>query len=429
MLLALTQMYAPFEDDGDDLLSQLCQSQIFFSLLSSIVLKAAPNSPTMGVVLPILIALPPLASIAFESGIVGYVRSMSSPKDNGFPIPFTSKRVCVGIRGWSYHFLEWLLGIKHYVDEDELEEEDLLPELEIDVSTIPRAVRAAFDKYDDDQSGDLDYRELRDALKYYGHNVSHPMSAKMIGFYDDRPDSKLKIDEFHMLIRDLEQGLLRTSKQEPPSVLGFTHVPAHIVSSFRQYDLNKNGKLEKTELKTALLFYGVELGDEATAAILQQYDTTDDGINSLSLKEFSKLIIDIGKVNGDANQLIDWSEYEQYNNESTTAESKALPSTGPGIDLPAPAPPFHRAKDNDKHTPQPAPALASPTPSTPGEWLSSFFSQSSDPQRDAAVKVQAAVRGRASRRDSASPNPTPPPTRAVRADSTLSDDDDNTLNA
>ena len=48
-------MYAPYEDSGDDLLAQVCQLQIFFSMLSSIILAADPESPAMGVILPILI--------------------------------------------------------------------------------------------------------------------------------------------------------------------------------------------------------------------------------------------------------------------------------------------------------------------------------------------------------------------------------------
>ena len=43
--------YAPFIDDGDDFLSQICQMQIFFSLLSTIILQTDPNSPVMAVAL------------------------------------------------------------------------------------------------------------------------------------------------------------------------------------------------------------------------------------------------------------------------------------------------------------------------------------------------------------------------------------------
>ena len=58
--------YAPFIDDGDDFLSQICQMQIFFSLLSTIILQTNPNSPVMAVLLPILITIPPVSGFIFE---------------------------------------------------------------------------------------------------------------------------------------------------------------------------------------------------------------------------------------------------------------------------------------------------------------------------------------------------------------------------
>ena len=58
--------YAPFVDDGDDFLSQICQMQIFFSLLSTIILQTNPNSPVMAVLLPILITIPPVSGFIFE---------------------------------------------------------------------------------------------------------------------------------------------------------------------------------------------------------------------------------------------------------------------------------------------------------------------------------------------------------------------------
>ena len=367
-------MYAPFEDDGDDLLSQLCQTQIFFSLLSSIVIKAEPNSPTMGVILPMLIALPPLVSIAFESGLLDKIRAMSSPDDNGWRIPCTNMRVGVGLRAWSYHFLERLLGLKHYVDEDELEDVDLLPAMEIDMSEIPARVKKAFEKHDEDGNGYLDYRELRKALSFYGHNVTHPQSAMMIKWYDDHPNSKLQVDEFHILIRDLEQGLLRFSKHGPDgppgSPLGAKHIPAHVKSAFRQHDVNQNGQLEVTELRAGLAFYGVEVNDERSQEILDTYD--QDQSTALSIKEFAKLIIDIEKLDkqkGASTGLQrSWSSSELIHKEGSK-DALSPPQKLPDSKAPSPVanrPPVPNIEPPGQETP-------SKVMESPSAWLESLF--------------------------------------------------------
>jgi len=73
-------MHAPFEDSGDDFLSQICQLQIFFSLLASIVLQTNPDSGAMGVILPILIFVPPISAFIFESGALEELQKLQAFK-------------------------------------------------------------------------------------------------------------------------------------------------------------------------------------------------------------------------------------------------------------------------------------------------------------------------------------------------------------
>ena len=121
-----TPQYAPFIDAGDDLLSQICQMQIFFSLLSTIILQANPNSPLMGVLLPMLIAFPPLSGFIFESGVLEELAKLSGG-DNGWPIPFTGgKRVGVGLKAKTVSTLERILGVKQAPEEPEEEDADVV---------------------------------------------------------------------------------------------------------------------------------------------------------------------------------------------------------------------------------------------------------------------------------------------------------------
>ena len=218
----LPPQYAPFEDDGDDLLSQICQLQIFFSLLSSIILKTNPNSPAMGVILPILIGVPPLSAFIFESGVLDELKKLSKSEDNGWPIPFTGgKRVGVGCRAKATRCLERLLGVKHTIVEDEDMVDDVFGANESSTSDegkdvvaamkIPKHIVETFQHFDVDSSGHLDYKELRAALKHYGIDVSHPGAADIIKRYDTRPDGRMQLSEFAELAHNVMYGMIRTS--------------------------------------------------------------------------------------------------------------------------------------------------------------------------------------------------------------------------
>ena len=74
----------------------------------------------MAVLLPILIAVPPVSGFIFESGVLDELKKITSPDDNGWPIPFTGgKRVGVGCRSRTTAWLERLLGVKKTPEEPE----------------------------------------------------------------------------------------------------------------------------------------------------------------------------------------------------------------------------------------------------------------------------------------------------------------------
>lgn len=71
---------------------------------------------------------------------------------------------------------------------------------------IPGRVRAAFEAFDSDRSGALDKKELRNALRLYGIDVSAAAATNVLAAYDDHPDGSLEIAEFAHLVRDAEAG-------------------------------------------------------------------------------------------------------------------------------------------------------------------------------------------------------------------------------
>jgi len=62
--------YAPFQSDTNDLLSMVCQLQIFFTLLASIIRRANPDSPLMEVLLNVFVLTPVGLALFFQMGML-----------------------------------------------------------------------------------------------------------------------------------------------------------------------------------------------------------------------------------------------------------------------------------------------------------------------------------------------------------------------
>ena len=68
-------------------------------------------------------------------------------------------------------------------------------------ASVAAATRACFAYFDANSSGFLDYRELRNALRYLGIDTSLPEAIDVLREYDSWPDGKLDLREFSRLVR------------------------------------------------------------------------------------------------------------------------------------------------------------------------------------------------------------------------------------
>jgi len=205
-------MYSPFIDDDDDLLSQFCQLQIFFSLLSSIMLRTNPGSKVMSVLLPIIIWLPPVLAMALEGGLLDLASTLFTATDTGVPTP--CGRIGVGMGALTIRLLQRIIGVKdaRVKDDDGVGIDEAVSsgaEAPALLSDVPERVRAVFASVDVDKSETLDYRELRTALRFLGVDCTHPVAADHLRQYDDSHDGKLQLSEFAKLVYDLELGVVR----------------------------------------------------------------------------------------------------------------------------------------------------------------------------------------------------------------------------
>ena len=67
---AMYTAYAPFTSHSNDILSMVCQLQIFFTLLSSILRRANPESALMALVMNLFVLMPVTLAICFQFGLL-----------------------------------------------------------------------------------------------------------------------------------------------------------------------------------------------------------------------------------------------------------------------------------------------------------------------------------------------------------------------
>jgi hypothetical protein len=76
-------VYQPYDDPGDDLLAQMAQLSIFFSLVASIVTNAYPNDPVMSALLPLFLAVPIALMVLSELELLKRFKRLMEPDEDG----------------------------------------------------------------------------------------------------------------------------------------------------------------------------------------------------------------------------------------------------------------------------------------------------------------------------------------------------------
>lgn len=76
-----------------------------------------------------------------------------------------------------------------------------------------KQIKKDFKQIDSDKSGYIDLIELKEGLKKYGIKMSIVNTKKLLKKYDNNPDSKLDINEFVQLKRDMDERDFRNNRQ------------------------------------------------------------------------------------------------------------------------------------------------------------------------------------------------------------------------
>ena len=134
-------------------------------------------------------------------------------------------------------------------------------------------LRAAFDLFDADKDGKIDFQELKAALKALKQPSSDVDVRKMIALVDEDGDGVVNFDEFIHMIEPLDPG-------DDPE--------ADLRRAFVMLDEDGDGYLTAEELRAAVTDTNADIPADEVQRILEASDTNGDG--RISFEEFRALI-------------------------------------------------------------------------------------------------------------------------------------------
>ena len=163
--------------------------------------------------------------------------------------------------------------------------------------------RSRFDEFDTDKSGALEGTEIQAIMTSMGFACDDSYLAAMMKKFDQNSDGKVDFDEFQKLWQFVVPVATPTeaapapapgAKAEPQkgdSANGSgpaAAAPASVERSrFDEFDTDKSGALEDTEIQAMMTSMGFACDDSYLAAMMKKFDQNSDG--KVDFDEFQKL--------------------------------------------------------------------------------------------------------------------------------------------
>ena len=134
-----------------------------------------------------------------------------------------------------------------------------------------------FRKYDRDQSGDIDAKELPDALIDLGMRLEDVHVAAMIRRYDVDNTASFDLSEFKSMVREIKE---------------FQRAHARAIKVFAEHDKDGSGVLSANELVGALDALGFEkFSEQQIGALIAMYDVGNVN-HGIDIQQFTRLVGD-----------------------------------------------------------------------------------------------------------------------------------------
>lgn len=123
-------------------------------------------------------------------------------------------------------------------------------------------IRSAFNLFDSDHSGTIDYRELKVAMRALGFAVRGTEVKKILTQYDADGSGKIEFDEFKEILR--EKMTARSPEED-------------MARAFQLFDDDGSGKISLRNLRRISRELGEDVSDAELRAMLDEFDVDKDG--------------------------------------------------------------------------------------------------------------------------------------------------------
>jgi Ca2+-binding EF-hand superfamily protein len=158
-----------------------------------------------------------------------------------------------------------------------------------------KTLEEAFDSMDIDKDGLIDSNEFADALKTsFGMDfLTRLETTALMSRFDTDGDGYIDGEEFLRFIRkdSVPEGPVDQSIIDQTIAKFKNHLEVQFASmrdAFRQLDDDRNGSISKQEFATVLKNFDIKVTDSELDALVQRYDTNNDG--RVSHTEFLKVM-------------------------------------------------------------------------------------------------------------------------------------------
>nr|GEV29010.1 probable calcium-binding protein CML20 [Tanacetum cinerariifolium] len=138
---------------------------------------------------------------------------------------------------------------------------------------VKQEMKEAFELFDTDGNGTIDAKELSNAMRALGFEMTKEQLDQMIADVDRDGSGAIDFDEFVFMMSDKIGE--RSNKQE-------------LTKAFNIIDHDKNGKISISDIKNIAKELGVRFTNAEIHAMVEEADRDDDG--EVCKEEFMKMM-------------------------------------------------------------------------------------------------------------------------------------------
>ncbi|KAL7848182.1 hypothetical protein AOLI_G00229000 [Acnodon oligacanthus] len=134
-------------------------------------------------------------------------------------------------------------------------------------------IKEAFELFDTDKDKEIDYHELKVAMRALGFEVKKVDVLKILKDYDRDGNGKITFEDFKEVVTD--RILDRDPKEE-------------ILKAFKLFDDDDSGKISLRNLRRVARELGEDMSDEELRAMIDEFDADGDG--EINQEEFISIM-------------------------------------------------------------------------------------------------------------------------------------------